>query len=157
PQPADDMALCRERQSDQKVRLEACDKVIAGGRVAAKDLAIALAVRADAQSARRDYDKAIAGFSEALKSDPDNVKILEARGVAYERKGQDDLAMADYNLALQKRPNYAAPYNSRGTIHFRRAALQSAIDDFTAAIKYEPKFLLPYTNRARVETMNRDY
>ena len=109
------------------------------------------------QSAKRDYDKAIATYSDALKSDPDNVRILEGRGIAYERKGQDDLAMADYNAALQKRPNYPAPYNSRGTIHLRRGALQSAIDDFSAAIKYGPKFLLPYTNRARVETMNKEY
>jgi len=157
PPLADDMAVCRERQSDQKIRLEACDKVIAGIHAPPKDLAIALAVRADAQAAKREYDKAIAGFSEALKPDPDNVKILEARGLSYERKGQDDLAMADYDLALQKRPNYPAPYNSRGTIHLRRGALQSAIDDFSAAIKYDPKFLLPYTNRARVKTMNRDY
>ena len=61
-----------------------------------------------------------------------------ARGIAYERKGQDDLAMADYNLALQKRPNFGAPYNNRGTIYLRTGALQSALDDFNAAIKYAP-------------------
>jgi tetratricopeptide (TPR) repeat protein len=155
--PADDMTACRDRQSELKTRIEPCEKVIAGGKAAPKDLAVALLTRGDAQSAKRDYDKAIATYSDALKSDPDNVRILEGRGIAYERKGQDDLAMADYNAALQKRPNYPAPYNSRGTIHLRRGALQSAIDDFSAAIKYGPKFLLPYTNRARVETMNKEY
>jgi tetratricopeptide (TPR) repeat protein len=157
PQLSDDLTICRDRQNDLKTRLDSCEKVIADGKASPKDMAIALATRADAQAAKRDYDKAIATYSDALKADPDNARVLEGRGICYERKGQDDLAMADYNAALQKRPNFAAPYNSRGTIHLRRGALQSAQDDFTAAIKAAPKFLLPYTNRARVETMNKEY
>src|SRR5262249_40712551 len=123
PVLGDDVATCRDRQNDPKLRLDACEKLIADGKAAPKDLAVALANK-------HDYDKAIAAFSDALKSDPDNVRILEARGVAYERKGQDDLAMADYNAALQKSPNYGAPYNSRGTLYLRKGALQSAQDDF---------------------------
>ena len=92
------------------------------------------------------------------RSDPDNVRILEGRGIAYSNTGKDDLAIADYNAALQKRPTYAAPFNSRGYIYMRRGALQSALDDFAAAIRLAPNIILfPYVNRARVETMTRDY
>ncbi len=157
PQLGDDLTVCRDRQNELKTRADACEKIIAQGQAAPRDLAVALLARGDVLSVKRDYDKAIATYGDALKSDPDNVRVLEGRGVAYERKGQDDLAMADYNAALQKRPTYAAPYNSRGTIHLRRGALQSAQDDFTSAIRVAPKFLLPYTNRARVETMNKEY
>ena len=157
PVLGDDVATCRDRQNDPKLRLDACEKLIADGKAAPKDLAVALATRGEALANKHDYDKAIAAFSDALKSDPDNVRILEARGVAYERKGQDDLAMADYNAALQKRPNYGAPYNSRGTLYLRKGALQSAQDDFTSAIRVAPKLLVAYTNRARVETMNKEY
>src|SRR5262249_47860523 len=157
PQLSDDLTVCRDRQNDPKIRLEACEKVIAEGKAGPKDLAHALLTRGDAQATRRDYDKAIATYSDALKSDPDNARVLEGRGIAYGNKGQDDLAMADYNAALQKRPNYAAPYNSRGFLYLRKGALQSALDDFSAAIRLAPKFLLPYPNRARVETMNKDY
>ncbi len=157
PQLNDDLTVCRDRQNDLKTRAEACEKVIAAGKAAPKDLAVALLTRGDVLAAKRDYDKAIAVYTDALKSDPDNVRAMEGRGIAYEHKGQDDLAMADYNAALQKRPNFGAPYNSRGTIYLRRAALQSAQDDFTSAIRIAPKFLLPYTNRARVETMNKEY
>jgi tetratricopeptide (TPR) repeat protein len=157
PQLADDLTVCKDRQVDAKVRAEACEKVIAGGNVAPKDLAIALLTRGDALSTKRDYGKAIATYNDALKSDPDNVRIFEGRGLAYSNTGQDDLAMADYNTAMQKRPTYAAPYNSRGYIYMRKGALQSAFDDFSAAIRLAPKFTFAYINRARVETMTRDY
>jgi tetratricopeptide (TPR) repeat protein len=153
----DDVAAGRDRQNDPKARLDACERVIAAGQALPKDFAVALAARGEALLNKRDYDKAIAAFSDALKSDPDNGRIIDARGVAYERKGQDDLAMADYNLALQKRPQFGAAYNNRGTIYLRKGALQSALDDFNAAVRYAPTFFLGHTNRARVLTLNRDF
>ena len=156
PLLGDDVATCRERQNDVKVRQDACERVIASGQAQPKDLAVALAVRAEGL-VNRDFDKAIATFNDAIKTDPENLEIVVARGWAYQGKGQDDLAMADYNLALQKRPNFAAAYNDRGTLYLRKGALQSALDDFSSAIKYAPTGVVAYTNRARVETMNRDY
>jgi len=139
----DDVATCRERQGDAQVRLNACERLIASGRAAPKDLALALAVRGDGLAQKRDYDKAIAAYSLAIAADPENVRIIDARGVAYERKGEDDLAMADYQLALQKRPNFALAYNNRGTLFLRKGALQSALDDFNTALKYAPAQYLP--------------
>ena len=157
PALADDMDVCRDKQSEPKPRLEACEKIIAAGQTTGKDLGIAYSVRAQALAARRVYDKAITAFSAAHDADPDNPGIIDARGWAYERTGQDDLAMADYNLALQKRPNFGNAYNNRGTLYLRKQALQSALDDFSSAIKYAPKMLFGYTNRARVETLNKDF
>ena len=156
PLLGDDVATCRERQNDAKERQDACERVIASGQAQPKDLAVALAVRAGGL-VNKDFDKAIATFNDAIKTDPENLRIVVARGWAYEAKGQDDLAMADYNLALQKRSNLAGAYNDRGTLYLRKGALQSALDDFSWAIKYAPTGVVAYTNRARVETMNRDY
>ena len=135
PLLGDDLGACLNRQTEAKARIDACERVLAAGQATGKDLSIALAIHGNALTARRDYDKAIAAYTDALKSDPDNAAILDARGIAYERKGQDDSAIADYDLALQKRPNFAAPYNNRGTVHLRRGELQSALDDLSAAIK----------------------
>jgi len=106
---------------------------------------------------KRDYDKAIAAYSSAIAADPENVRIIDARGVAYERKGEDDLAMADYQLALQKRPNFALAYNNRGTLFLRKGALQSALDDFNAALKYAPTQYLAHANRGRVLALNKEF
>src|SRR5271167_1866562 len=157
PARAEDMDICRDKQTEPKARLEACEKVIASGQVAGKDLGIALAVRGNAFMTKHNNDKAIEAFIAAHDADPNNPGIVDARGLAYERKGQDDLAMADYNLALQMRPNFAAAYNNRGTLYERKGALQSALDDFNASIKYAPNAFIAYTNRARMLTMNGDF
>jgi tetratricopeptide (TPR) repeat protein len=153
----DDVATCRERQSDFKVRLEACERIIAGGQAVPKDLAVALAVRGEGFSQKRDYDNAIASLNLAAEADPDNVRIIDARAIAHQRKGEDDLAMADYNLALRKRPNYGGAYNDRGTLYMRKMALQSALDDFNLAVQFTPTLYVARTNRARILTMNKDF
>jgi tetratricopeptide (TPR) repeat protein len=157
PALADDMDTCRDRQSEPKARLEACEKIIAAGQTSGRDLAIAYTVRGLSFDAKRVYDKAVVAFTAALDADPGNAAIIDSRGWAYERRGQDDLAMADYNLALQKRPNYGNAYNNRGTLYLRKQALQSAQDDFSSAIQYAPNMLFGYTNRARVLTLKKDY
>ena len=157
PARADDMDTCRDRQAEAKARLEACEKVIAAGQVAGKDLATALFVRGNALLTKRDNDKAIVAFGAAHDADPDNVGYLNSRGIAYERKGDDDHAMADYNLALQMRPNFGSAFNNRGTLYLRKGAFQSALDDFNAALKYAPNMYIAHTNRARVLTMNKDF
>jgi tetratricopeptide (TPR) repeat protein len=157
PTLADDLDVCRDRQTEVKTRQDACERVIAAGQASGKDLSIAMAVRGNALMTKGDNDKAIAAFNAAHDADPDNVGIIDARGIAYERKGQDDLAMADYNTALQKQPRYGAAYNNRGTIYLRKGALQSALDDFNAAVKFAPKLYIAYTNRGRVETFNKNF
>ena len=57
------MDTCRDKQTEPKARLEACEKVIAAGQATGKDLGIAYARRAaDALMNKRDYDKAIAAL-----------------------------------------------------------------------------------------------
>jgi tetratricopeptide (TPR) repeat protein len=157
PQAGDDLATCRDRQAEAQARATACDNLLNADRVTGKDKAVALGVRGNTLVNKHDYDRAIEVLSSAIATDPDNVGVLNLRGVAYERKGQDDLAMADYNLAIRKRANYGVPYSNRGTIQLRRGALQSALDDFNVAVKYAPKFLLGWTNRARVRTLMKDF
>lgn len=157
PPAGDDLAICRDRQADAQARATACENLLNTDRVTGKDKAVALSVRGNNLISKRDYDGAIDVLSTAAGLDPDNVIILNLRGIAYERMGKDDLAIADYNLALQKRPTYGGPYNNRGVIQLRRGALQSALDDFSLSIKYTPKFILGWTNRARVRTLMKDY
>jgi len=157
PQLGDDVAACLERQGDPKTRQDACERVIADGKANGKDLAIAYAVRGNTLFQKHNNDKAIEAFSKAIELDPDNNGLLNARGWAHERKGQDDLAMADYNLALLKNPSFAIVYNNRGTLYLRKAALQSALNDFNAALKLQPDMYFAHTNRGRVLLINKDF
>jgi tetratricopeptide (TPR) repeat protein len=154
---SDDIETCRNRQADATARLDACERLINGGQVTGKDLAIAFGIRGNTLLAKRDLDNAITAYNAGLQADPDNVAIIDARGIAYERKGQDDLALADYELALRKRPTFGNAYNNRGTIHLRKGALQSALDDLNLAVRYAPSLYVAHTNRGRVRMLLKDY
>jgi tetratricopeptide (TPR) repeat protein len=157
PLLTDDLATCRDREADAAARLAACEKLLDGGNLTGKDLAIALDVRGIAAISKHQDDKAVAVLTAAIAADPENALVLGRRGFVYERKGQIDLAMADYDAALERRPNFGMAYNNRGTIHLRRGALQSALDDFNAAIRAVPTLYLGYANRGRVRAMMADY
>jgi tetratricopeptide (TPR) repeat protein len=157
PAPRSDLDSCRDRQTEAKARLDACEKLIAAGQASGKDLAGALTVRGNALITKRDYDKAVAAFTAAHDADPDNVGPLISRGWAYEQKGDDERAMADFDLALRMRPNAALALNNRGSIFLRQGALQSALDDFNAALKINPNQYYAHNNRGHVLMINRDY
>ena len=157
PALADDMDTCRDKQTEAKARLDACEKVLAAGQAPGKDLALAYAVRGQAFRVKRNYDKAITAFSAAHDADPDDPVFINARGFAYEQKGDDDHAMADYNLALQMHWNFAGALYNRGTLYMRKGALQSALDDFNAALKIKPDFYRALAERGRVLTINKDF
>jgi tetratricopeptide (TPR) repeat protein len=163
PVLADDMEACRDKQTEAKARLEACEKVIAAAQtsgkdlISGKDLAIAYAARGQTFRIKRNYDKAITAFSAAHDADPDDPVYVNARGFTYEQKGDDDHAMADYNLVLKMRWNFAGAFYNRGTLYMRKGALQSALDDFNAALKIKPEFYRALADRGRVLTINKDF
>jgi tetratricopeptide (TPR) repeat protein len=158
PTLADDMELCRNKQTDDKAaRLDACERVIAAKQAPGKDMALAYAVRGQEFQRKRNYDKAIAAFSAAHDADPDEANYINARGFSYESKGDDDHAMADYNLVLQMRPRAPLALYNRGTLYMRKSALQSALDDFNAALKLKPDLYRALADRGRVLTITRDF
>jgi tetratricopeptide (TPR) repeat protein len=152
----DDMDACRDRRTEAKMRLEACERVIAAGRVTGKDLGLANAVRAQAFMQKHNYNKAIAAFDAAIAADPDNLDYSVTKGWAYYQKGDDDQAMAIYNALLQAHPNAANALNNRGRLYLRKGALQSALDDFTAALNYRPDYHNAHLNRGIVLRINGD-
>ncbi|WP_315721677.1 MULTISPECIES: caspase family protein [unclassified Bradyrhizobium] len=153
PVLSDDPAVCRSRQAELATRASACERLLEGGNLTGKDLALALDIRGLVALNKHEDDKAIEALTAALAADPDNVTILNRRGYVYERRGKDELALADYDAAVQKRPTFGIAYNNRGTIHLRRGALQSALDDFNAAIRAVPTLYLGYVNRGRVRAL----
>jgi tetratricopeptide (TPR) repeat protein len=157
PALADDMDACRDRQTEAKARLDACEQVIAAGQVSGKDLAIAYDARGNSFLLKRNSDKAIAAFEAAHAADPDNPNYINGRGRAYEDKGDDAHAMADYNLVLQMRPNAPLALNNRGTLYLRQGAIQSALDDFNASVNANPNLYVARINRGHLRTINRDY
>jgi tetratricopeptide (TPR) repeat protein len=94
------------------------------------------------------YDQAIADYTAALRSDPNNADAYNNRGVAYKKKGDYDKAIADYNQALRINPNDAIVYSNRGNVYSDKGDYDKAIADYNQALKIDPNNATFYYNRA---------
>src|SRR5215831_370604 len=74
----------------------------------------ALVSQGDISAGNRDYDRAIAEYSEAIRLDPKNPNAFSNRGNAYGNKGDYDRALSDYNEAIRLDPQFAIAFNNRG-------------------------------------------
>lgn len=96
-------------QYSADLRVSACNAAIESGRWQGKDLSWAYNDRGNAFQAKRDFDRAIADHSEAIRLDPKNARAYDNRGTAWQEKGDFDRAIADYNQAIQLKTAWPAP------------------------------------------------
>jgi tetratricopeptide (TPR) repeat protein len=93
------------------------------------------------------YDRAIATFSEAIRSDPTSAVAFNNRGAAYMKKGDNDRAIADYTEAIRLDPKNASALNNRGLAYANKGDNNRAIADYTDAIRLDPKSAGAYYDR----------
>ena len=157
---AGDIDTCRNSTAEPAARLAACESVIADEKITGPSRAAAFWFRGDSLVKKRDYDGAIAAFTTSHEIAPQNINVINARGIAYSYKGDDERALADYDLCLQLRPTYGSAYNNRGLIFMRRGELQRALDEFNLAVKHisndQSRYLHHY-NRGRVQGLLKQY
>ena len=74
---------------------------------------------------KREYDKAIAEFSEVIKRNPNHVDAYYNRGNAYWDKVDFDEAIADFSMAVKLEPEYAEAHGYRADLPgpFRKGAI----------------------------------
>ena len=96
---------------------------------------------------RKDYDKAISDFDEAIRLDPNYTLAYCNRGNTYSDHGYFDKAISDYNEAIRLDPNYTLAYYDRGNAYYRHGNLDKAISDYSEAIRLDPKYAPAYNNR----------
>jgi tetratricopeptide (TPR) repeat protein len=87
---------------------------------------------------RGEYDKAIAGWTEAIRLDPENTFYLEGRGDVYADKlGEYDKAIADYSEIIRLEPYSAGCFEKRGKVYETLGQLDKAAADRSEAAKLE--------------------
>jgi len=77
---------------------------------------------------RREYEKALADFNRALRTDPRLAQAYFARGVVYEERGKDGLALEDYKRAVR--------FGGDPRIFLRVAAVYEKKRDWKNAFRY---------------------
>src|SRR5260370_9962039 len=81
----DDWARCKDFRSNPDPIIEACTAIIQAGQEPAKGLALAFTSRGTAFGRKREYDRAIQDFNQAITLDPNSALAFTNRRTAYPR------------------------------------------------------------------------
>lgn len=103
------------------------------------------------------HEASIAGHTEAVERNPDDVGALVNRAMAYHRQNKFAEAAADYTRALELEPEDAALYRRRAQVYARMNEVENALADYAEAIRLEPRNPEGYSGRGLVHSQKGDY
>jgi len=145
-------AVLRETVGDHDGTIADCDELIRTG-----PNATVYNLRGAAWQMKREPDKAISDFTDAIGLDTNSPTAYANRGLAWAQKHEYDKALSDYDEALRLNPNYARCYYYRGLTWGIKHEYDKAIADLDEAIRLEPKLSGAYDFRGRAWTKKGDY
>jgi tetratricopeptide (TPR) repeat protein len=138
-----------------------CTRAIESKKYSGPDLARLYTNRGLGWQLKRDFDRALADFNEAIRLDPKNAVAFRNRGLAVQNKGDLDRAVADFSEAIKLDPKHAGTYHFRGAILLAKGDLDRAIADFSEVIRLTPandKEVAPaYLTRSWAFVQKKDY
>ena len=161
--PADRADCAGKVDKEPDVALAACSRVIDDASEAAFERARAYKIAAALRSTTKDYDRAIADYSEAIKIDPHDAPAYARRGMAWTEKGEFDSATADLTEAIKIDPNDGFGFAQRGLTQFKKRLItkkggwEPAISDYSEAIRLDPNAVGLYGSRGVAYSNNRQY
>lgn len=129
------------------LRIHGCTALIQSGRASGKVLAAVFSNRGAVYYGKKDYNRAIADFSEAIRIDPDFTNAFHNRGLAYYDKNDYDHAIADYSEVIRLNPKDASAHRDRGLAYSNKNDFDRAIADFSEAIRLKPDYADAFYNR----------
>jgi tetratricopeptide (TPR) repeat protein/formylglycine-generating enzyme required for sulfatase activity len=106
---------------------------------------------------KKEYDKAISDYNEAIRLQPNHAAAYNNRGNAYQAMKDYDKAISDYNEAIRLEPNYAVAYFKRGNAYEATKDYNKAISDYNEAVRLEPNHSVVYNSRGFAYYEKKDY
>jgi len=109
-------------------------------------------------AARKEFDPAIADYTQAIRINPKfaGAYILRGRALAEKSKASSQAA-ADFSEGIRLDPNYAAAYNERGMVLHQLADYGRALEDYTKAIQLYPNFAAAFFNRGGTYFIRKEF
>jgi tetratricopeptide (TPR) repeat protein len=95
--------------------------------------------RGYAYEMKKQYDLAIADYSQAIKRKPDFTIAYANRGYDYAMKEKYDDAIRDFDQALKLNPKSGFSLIHRGNAYAKKGQYQRAIQDYDAVLVLAPK------------------
>jgi tetratricopeptide (TPR) repeat protein len=148
---------CTRSQDPDKV-IPACTKLAEDRTDTPHNRAVAYYDRGNAYKNLKDYDRALADYSDALKLDPRYAHAYLNRGFVYAAKNDADHAIADLSRSIQLDPAEPMAYFNRGLVYrVGKHNDDASIADFTEVIKRNPDAGNAYYERGLAFAEKGDY
>lgn len=106
-------------------------------------------IRGRLYSFKREHDRAIADFNEAIRRDPTQAAFYRERGLERSVHNELDKAIADFSAAIRLEPNDVSNYALRAYRWVEKGDYDQAIADYDEILRLDPDNLTAYTNRGR--------
>jgi tetratricopeptide (TPR) repeat protein len=114
-------------------------------------------VRANAGLDIKEYDKAIADFSQSIKIAPGRSAPYFGRAFAWFNKQDYDKAIADFTAAIFFKPGMGRAYSGRGLARSAKGEFDRAIADFNEALRLGGEATFVYIEREIASTATNEY
>ncbi|MDZ4836244.1 MAG: caspase family protein [Candidatus Melainabacteria bacterium] len=95
--------------------------------------------RGQHQLIKKDYENAVASFTEVLRQNANVYEAYLSRAQARVELKDFDGALSDYDQAIKINPNVVESFIRRADLQCSQGHLKEAIDDYTQAIRLNPK------------------
>ena len=134
------------QSNDQDRRIAGCARIIGDRKEPPGNRAIACSNRGVAWYAKKNFDRAIADFSEAIQLDPNFINAYINRSLAFQQKQDYARAISDVTRAMQLRGKASfEDYLSRANYYRLSGNPSAALDDIkSAGSAYPDKRGTPY-------------
>jgi tetratricopeptide (TPR) repeat protein len=144
-----DFNVCAGAEGTSDEVMAACDREIESPKNSVENRAIMHFNRGIRWANRRDYDRAIADYSEAIKLVPTYASAYVYRAdLLWHVKRDSERAMADYDEAIRVEPREAEAWRKRGVLWRSKGDYERAIGDLSEAIKRDPRESAALRSRA---------
>jgi len=110
--------------------------------------------RGNVHAAKRDYDRTLADYSEALRLNPKYAGAMRNRGIVYARKRDDERAILDYSEAARLDPDDPHALIGRAFLYCEKHEFERAVRDFDAALSICPTCPRAVSGRAAASIGN---
>lgn len=138
-----DYQLCQPKIENEQ-RIAACTRLLNSGQVPETYLVVVHVNRGTAYLNKGAWDKAIADYNDALRSNLTAVgpsqlsEIYYNRGKGFYGKGMLDRAIADFSVVIRLQPNDDWAYNDRAVAYALQGYYQEARQDFERQLDVAP-------------------
>ncbi len=154
-QSGNDRETCENDRTE--ARIAACTRLLNDRALPIKDREKFLNERGVGYFRKKEWDLALADFTESLKINPRDNVLWANRADTYRNKKEYKLALEDSKKSIELNPKNKRNYYVRGLIYYDQNNYEFAIPEFGEAVKLDPKYDEAFYYRARSFFLKKEY